>query len=206
MTLDKHPSLEKLQRYNEGTLPDFQECALEDHLAECEECASAIERIEALVFSGFTAAAHDAAVEHEVLLADPLARAIRRAIDEGSGAVSILEEWLEGAAALWGQHIAPKFGEFAMVPIHALSASDSLDIELSAADRRAELIVRESVQTVKVYLPGFGPSLVLLFAVPDEGNELSPVLVAQLLRVGDASRATFPAVPEGHYYLAISPR
>src|SRR5687767_1224077 len=156
---DNHLSLEKLQRYCERTLPDFQECAIEDHLAECEECASAIERMEAQIFLGFTAAAHAAAVEHEASLADPLARAIRGAIEAGSGAVSIMEEWLESAAALWGQHIAPKFGEYAMVPIHAVSASESLDIELSAADRRAELMVRESVQNVNVRLTGLGPSL-----------------------------------------------
>src|SRR5688572_6956266 len=142
---DNHLSLEKVRQYCEGTLPDFQECAIEDHLAQCEECASAIERMEAQLFSGFTAVAHAAAVEHEASLTDPLARAIRATIEAGSGPVSIIEEWLDSAAALWGRHIAPKFGEYAMVPIHAVNASESLDIELSAADRRAELMVRESV-------------------------------------------------------------
>lgn len=204
-TSDDHLSLEKLQQYCEGTLPDFQECALEDHLAECEECAAAIDRMEMQLFSGFRAAAHAAAVEHEASFTDPLARAIRAAIEAGSGGVSILEEWVESASALWARHTAPKFGDFAMVPIHAVSTSESLNIDLSAEDRRAEVTVRESLRTINVCFAGFGPSLALLFTVPDDGTEPEHVLVEPFRREGNASVATFPDVPEGHYYLAVSP-
>jgi len=46
---DRHPSLEELQQYCEGVLPDFRECVLDEHLADCEECALTIERMESLL-------------------------------------------------------------------------------------------------------------------------------------------------------------
>src|SRR5580700_1120122 len=92
-----HPPMDKLRRYCEGSLPDFQQSALEDHLADCAECVSTVNRMDALLFTGFSASNHAAAMATEARLADPLVAALRRSLEISQQFASTLQNWLDSA-------------------------------------------------------------------------------------------------------------
>ena len=201
MTFLTHPSMDRLRRYCEGEMPDFEESALEDHLADCEECLSAVRRMEALLFTGLTAEAHADALAAEALEADALADALRRALRAYGQYSQGIRAWLAGAGALWGDASVRLLGEAGLAPARGSAGTPLLRILLAPGELRAEVSVREAVQTVEVSVAGTEPGLAVLFQ-PGEGGF---VMVARIEAAGDAGLARFADVPEGRYLLAVSP-
>ena len=75
-------------------------------------------------------------------------------------------------------------------------------ILLAPGELRADVSVRETVQTVEVSVAGTEPGLAVLF----QSGEGGFVMVARIEAAGDAGLARFADVPEGRYLLALSPR
>jgi hypothetical protein len=196
-----HPSLEKIQRFCDGTLPDFEQVSLETHLAGCDECLGIVSRMDGMLYSGFTAEAHAAALEAEARAADPLVNAIREAIDTYHGFSSALRDWLGDAAAVWGSMRPRQFGEAGLLPINASDAPESVRVVLRPGETRALVEVQESGQTVEVECDAPAGSLVLLFWSREEVS----VRPAELRTAGDKRIARFEDVPAGTYRLAIGP-
>ena len=199
MRSETHLSLERLRLYCAGEMPDFEEEALEDHLAECEECLSAVRRMDALLFTGFSAETHAASIKAEALAADPLAFALRRARETYLEYAQTIHEWLGGAGAMWGEATARLFGEPGMVPARGSAATPPLRVALVPGEFRAEILIRETVQDVEVSPGSPEPALALLF----DPHENGIVRLAPIERIGTTGFAYFEAVPAGHYRLAI---
>ncbi len=196
-----HPSLEKIHGFCEGTLADFEQVALEEHLAGCDECLGIVSRMDGMLYSGFTAEAHAAALQAEARAADPLVNAIREAIDRYHGFASALRDWLGDAAAVWGSMRPRQFGEPGLLRINASDATEPVRVVLPPGESRAFVEVREPGQTVEVECDAPAGSLVLLFW----SDEKISVRAAELRTAGDMRIARFEAVPAGSYHLAIGP-
>jgi len=201
MTAPEHPGLEKLQQYCAGELPDFEEMALEDHFGECDECLAAVRRMDALLFGGFTAGAHAAALEGEARLADPLAAALRLALRTHQQFAAALQSWLGSAAAVWGGGAIRQWGEGALLPASG-SDTAALRVRLDPGEYRGEIDIREARQTVEIEQGGAEGQLAMLF----QSGEETSARVSSFERVAGVAVARFEDIPEGHYYLAISPR
>ena len=146
-----HPSLETMERYLDEALPDFEQGALEDHLAECAECTETLHRMDALLFSGFTAKSHAAAIAAEEFQADPLANALRAAQQVYAQYANTLRGWLDSAAALWEASPASPWGERGVVPVHS-QPDTPLQVTLQAGETRATVHVHRTAMTVIVTL------------------------------------------------------
>lgn len=199
---EKHPSLDKLRRYHEEDLPDFQACAVEDHLAECDECAATLQRMNALLFTGFTAKAHAAAIARELWSEDPLVAALHRARDLYTQFTSPIERWLDGASALWGGLSVARWGEAGLQLTSGADESAPLKVLLAGDESRAEIDMPPFTRTLTVEIAAGTSPVALLFQTGAE----TPVRVAPFQLQEGISTATFDGVPTGHYYLAIAPR
>lgn len=200
MTPGTHPSLRSLQGYLDESLPDFELADLEDHFAECEECMATVRRMDALLFSGFTAEAHAAAEAAEAFQADPLANALRAAQQTYAEYATALRDWLGSAAAFWEATPPLVFGEQGAVAVRS-QLDPVLRASLSGDATRAIIhVLRESV-TVEVRVSGTADSLVVLF----ENDGRGAVRVAPLRPGPENSIAVFENVPFGDYYLALAP-
>jgi anti-sigma factor RsiW len=203
MRSEGHPSLEKLKQYFEGELPDFQESLLEDHLTECEWCAATVERMDTLLYSGFTARAHAAANAAARIAADPLATALRRAIAGASQLAAPLRDWLNGPAAILGAGPLPAFG-FGATPMSGAS-NQALPVVLGPEQNRAQIKVADLKQDIEVRIAGPVPEIALLFETSQD-REDALVSVAAIEKENEFSRCSFPDVLQGEYYIAIGPR
>jgi hypothetical protein len=76
-----------------------------------------------------------------------------------------------------------------------------LRVALRADETRATVNVHRTAMTVIVTLPRRTTDLVLLF----EKEPGSAILVAPLEPGQEDSTVTFPAVPQGEYYVAVAP-
>jgi anti-sigma factor RsiW len=189
-----------MERYLDESLPDFEQAALEDHLGECAECMETLHRMDALLFSGFTARSHAAAIAAEEFQTDPLANALRAAQQLYAQYATTLRGWLESAAALWGASPSSPWGELGVVPIH-YRADAPLQVALQAGETRATVHVHRTSMTVIVTVQGLSTDLVVLF----EKEPGATILVAPLEAGQEVSTVVFPTVPEGEYYLAVAP-
>jgi hypothetical protein len=195
-----HPSLQSIQGYLEESLPDCDQADLEDHFAECEQCMATVRRMDALLFSGFTARAHAAALAAEALQADPLAQVLRAAQQTYGEYAATLRAWLESAAALWDASQPLVFGEPGAVPVRS-QRDARVRASLPPDETRAIVhVLRESV-TVEVSVAAARNSLVVLFAKDGGGV----VRVAQLRPGPEGSVVVFENIPLGEYYLALAP-
>ena len=202
MTLhEPHPKLETIRRYCDGSLPDFEQVSLESHLAECEECMGMMNRMDSLLESGFSAAAHAAALEAEAKAADPLARAIRQAAGAYREFAAELHRWLAGAAALWGDVPVRNLGQVGLVPVSGSAASRPIRVTLLAGESRASIDVRESGRILEVASDAPIGTLALLFSTGEEPS----IYVAVLQAEGAARVARFDRIQPGLYCLAIAP-
>jgi anti-sigma factor RsiW len=197
---ESHPSLQTMERYLDESLPDFEQAALEDHLGECAECAEALHRMDALLFSGFTAKSHAAAIAAEEFQADLLANALRAAQKAYAEYASTLRGWLDSAAALWGASPSSPWGEWGVVPVHS-QPDTPLEVTLQANETRATVSVHRTSMTVIVTIHRRSTDLILLF----EKEPGATIFVARLEPRQEDSVVTFPAVPQGEYYLAVAP-
>ena len=195
-----HPSLQTMERYLDESLPDFEQAALEDHLGECVECAETLHRMDALLFSGFTAKSHAAAIAAEEFQADPLAKALRAAQQAYAQYANTLRGWLDSAAALWGASPSSPWGEWGVVPVRS-QPDTPLEVTLQTDETRATVNIHRTSMTVIVTVQRRSTDLVLLFEKEPGGT----VLVAPLQAGQDASTVVFPAVSQGEYYLAVAP-
>ena len=195
-----HPSLQTMERYLDETLPDFDLAAIEDHLNECPECMETLHRMDALLFSGFTAKSHAAAIAAEEFQTDPLANALRAAQQVYAQYADTLRGWRDSAAALWEASPASPWGERGVVPVHS-QPDTPLQVTLQAGETRATVHVHRTAMTVIVTLQVRSTDLVLLFEKEAGGT----ILVAPLEPGREASTVVFPAVPQGEYYLAVAP-
>jgi Putative zinc-finger len=196
--IEFHPSLQTMERYLDDALPDFELAALEDHFAECGECMATLQRMESLLFSGFTAKAHATAVAAERLQSDPLARALRKARELFAGYGEALDAWLGSKEALWAAKPASEWG--GIVPVHTWQDAP-LEISLSEGETRAEVFVHKDGITMIVTVPGERSEIAVLFE-KDNGK----TVWAESFQPGSGkSTAAFPNVPRGEYRLAIAP-
>jgi anti-sigma factor RsiW len=197
---ESHPSLQTMERYLDASLPDFEQAALEDHLGECAECAEALHRMDALLFSGFTAKSHAAAIAAEEFQADPLANALRAAQKAYAEYANTLRGWLDSVAALWGASPSSPWGEWGVVPVHS-QPDTPLEVTLQAEETRATVSVHRTSMTVIVTIHRRSTDLVLLFEKEPGGT----VLAAPLQAGQEDSTVVFSTVPQGEYYLAVAP-
>ena len=195
-----HPSLQTMERYLDETLPDFEQAALEDHLAECAECMETLHRMDALMFSGFTAKSHAAAIAAEEFQADPLANALRAAQQVYVQYANALRGWLDSTAALWEASPSSPWGELGVVPVRN-QADTPVQVTLQAGETRATVHVHRATMAVVVTAQGRSTDLVLLFDKEAGGT----VLLAPLEPGQEVSTVAFPKVPQGEYYLAVAP-
>ncbi len=79
-----HLSVDTIARLCEGLLPEMEQCFAEDHLAECDACRGIFERMDALLYRGFSAESHAAAIRREAYAADPLVKALRETAERVS--------------------------------------------------------------------------------------------------------------------------
>jgi anti-sigma factor RsiW len=197
---ESHPSLQTMERYLDESLPDFEQAALEDHLGECDACMEALHRMDVLLFSGFTAKSHAAAIAAGEFQNDPLANALRAAQQAYAHYADTLRGWLGSAAALWGTSPSSPWGELGVVPVHS-QPDAPLQVTLQAGETRATVHVHRAPMTVIVTLDRRSTDLVLLFEREPGGT----VIVAPLEPGQEASTVVFRAVPQGEYYLAVAP-
>jgi len=197
---ESHPSLQTMERYLDESLPDFEQAALEDHLGECAECMETLHRMDALLFSGFTAKSHAAAIAAEEFQTDPLANALRAAQKVYAQYANTLRGWLDSAAALWESSPSSPWGELGVVPVHS-QPDTPLQVTLQAGETRATVHVHRTSMTVVVWLQRRSTDLVVLFG-KDPG---APILVAPFEPGQEGSTVVFPAVPQGEYCLAVAP-
>jgi anti-sigma factor RsiW len=189
-----------MERYLDESLSDFEQAALEDHLGECAECMETLHRMDALLFSGFTARSHAAAIAAEEFQTDPLANALRAAQRVYAQYATTLRGWLDSAAALWGASPSSPWGELGVVPVRS-QPDTPLQVTLQAGETRATVHVHRRSMTVVVTVQGRSTDLVVLF----DKEPGATILVAPLEAGEAASTVVFRAVPEGEYYLAVAP-
>lgn len=196
---EQHPSMETLNSFSEGTLPDFQQMVLEEHLAGCEACMTLFTRIDSLLFSGFTAENHAASLEAEARAADPLVQAIREALTRYKEFGTALREWLRDTAALWSSSGVRIF-EASLVPISGSAETAPVLVRLGDV-QRAFVDVLDPGQTIEVESSAPAGTPVLLFAAGEE-----PFIRAAALEDGGPVRtANFGPIPGGKYRIAIGP-
>jgi anti-sigma factor RsiW len=197
---ESHPSLQTMERYLDESLPDFEQAALEDHLGECAECLETLHRMDALLFSGFTAKSHAAAIAAEEFQADPLATALREAQQIYTQYADMLRGWLGSAASLWGASPSSQWGELGVIPVHS-QPDTPLQVTIQAGETRATVHVHRTIMTVIVMLQRRSTDLVLLFEKEAGGARF----VVPLVPGQEDSTGVFRAVPQGEYYLAVAP-
>jgi hypothetical protein len=198
---ERHPSVEKIHQFCEGILPDFEEVALEAHLASCEECLGLLTRMDGLLDSGFSAKAHAAALEAEARAADPLVNAINAAAVLYDDLAAALRNWLDDAAALWGDAPVRRLGQLGLLPVSGRELAQPIRVQLLHGESRAEITLRESGQTLEIESDAPAGAVALLFLTGDKES----VHAATLQPVGEARLARFDRVPAGNYRLAIGP-
>lgn len=198
---DSHPSLEILQHFCDGSLPDFEQVALESHLVECEECMGLVSRMDALLDSGFTAEAYAAALQAEALAADPLVVALRQAAGIYREFAATIRDWLGDAPALWGGAPVRQLGQAALIPVSGTAAVEPIRIALLSGESRAMVEVREAGQSIEITSDAAAGTIALLFL--PEGEPF--VQAATLEPEGGLRVARFNGIPAGSYGLAIGP-
>jgi hypothetical protein len=195
---EQHPSLDDLNQYCAGSLDEYEQMALEDHFGVCEDCLETVRRMNALLYAGMSSASHAAQAHAEALAADPLAKALRRAVTLSREYRELIGDWLEGAAAFWGEATAPRLGHVAAA--FTASGAGSL-LRLDPETDRAEVRVQVPVATLEIATTKAARLAVLFPAGDDAGDvRLAPFAVEGGLRV-----ARFAEVAEGDYLLALSP-
>ena len=197
-----HVSLEIMQRLCEGLLPDIEQCFVEDHLAECEECRGTFRRMDALLYRGFSAEAHAAAIRREAFASDALVIALRRAAALGHDVAGVFQRWLDSASAMWGEGRVPWFGGLGAVPVSGVSETEAIRVILAPGAARGRVRIVESGRSVRVEVSGATrPQAALLF---DPESDFSPI-VAEFQTAGGIHSAHFDDVPRGEYFVAVSP-
>lgn len=198
--MEFHPPLQMLERYLDESLPEFEQAALEDHFAECQECSETLARMEATLFSGFTAQSHAAAIAAERFQVDPLAKALRTAQRLYGQYAATLRRWLDSADALWDANPAKAWGEWGAVPV-STQPDLPLEIELGESETRARVSVHRDGMTVAVKSsPGRRGDLAVLF----EAGEEERIFAAVFETAPWGSGVTFHNVPRGRYSLAVA--
>jgi hypothetical protein len=197
-----HLSLEIMQRLCEGLLPDIEQCFAEDHLAECDDCRAVFRRMDALLYRGFSAEAHAAAIRREAYASDPLVIALRRAAAQvGRDVAAVFQRWLDTASAVWGPGPVPLFGMGA-VPVSGADEAEPIRVVLEPGTARGRIRIAEPRCDVWIEVPGGAkPRAVLIFDPESD----SPPVVADFETANGAHVAHFDGVPRGDYFLALSP-
>ncbi len=198
-----HLSFDTIARLCEGLLPEMDQCFAEDHLAECEACRGIFERMDALMYRGFSAESHAAAIRSEAYAADPLVKALRETAGRLSReAGAVVQRWLAGAAAMWDARTVPVFGSLGAVPVSGEDEPLPLRVALGRGTTRATVRIAEAFREVEVEVSGEAqPEVAILFA---SESDFSPTVAAFEI-AGSVRIARFPGVPHGEYSLAISP-
>jgi hypothetical protein len=194
--------MEQIHRFCEGILPDFEQVALEDHLAACDECMGVMSRMDGLLYSGFTAETHAAALEAEERAADPLVSAIRQAASVYRDFAAVFRDWLGDATALWGNLQVRQLGEAGLVPVSGSATAQPVRIRLLREESRALIDVRESGQTLEIRSDAPPGAVALLFRSGEEAS----VRAAAFEPAGEMRVARFEQLAAGSYRLAIGPR
>jgi hypothetical protein len=196
-----HVSLETMQRLCEGLLPDIEQCFAEDHLAECDDCRGVFRRMDALLYRGFSAEAHAAAIRREAYASDPLVVALRRAASQlGRDVAAVFQGWLDSASAVWGPGPVPLFGIRGAVPVSG--ADEPIRVVLDPGAARGKVRIAESRRAVRVEVTGGAkPRTALLFDPESD----SPPAIADFDTADGIHTAYFDSVPRGEYFLALSP-
>ena len=196
-----HLSVDTIARLSEGLLPEMEQCFAEDHLAECDACRGTFERMDALLYRGFSAESHAAAIRRETYAADPLVKALREAAARLSReAGTVVLRWLSGAAAMWDAGTVPVFGSLGAVPVSGEEEPLPLRLVLEPGTSRATVRIAEAFREVEVQVSG-DAQIAILFA-PEA--DFAPVVAAFEVS-GSVRLARFTRVPHGQYSLAISP-
>lgn len=198
-----HLSLDTIARLCEGLLPEMEQCFAEDHLAECEACRGTLERMDALLYRGFSAESHAAAIRREAYAADPLVVALRETVGRLSREAGVaVQRWLSSAAAMWDAGTAPVFGSLGAVPVSGEDEPLPLRVALERGTTRATIRIAEAFRQIEVEVSGEAqPMLAVLFA---SESDFAPA-VAAFEVAGGVRLARFAKVPHGEYSLAISP-
>jgi hypothetical protein len=197
-----HLSLEIMQRLCEGLLPDIEQCFAEDHLAECEECLGTFRRMDALLYRGFSAEAHAAAIRREAFASDVLVIALRRAAALGRDVAGVIQSWLDSTSAIWGEGRVPWFGGLGAVPVSGASETEAIRVILTPGAARGRVRIVESSRSVQVEVSGgTRPQAALLFDPESD----SPPAVAEFQTANGIHSAHFGDVPRGEYFVAVSP-
>ena len=199
MQQEQHPSLQKIQQLCEGILPDFEQVSLEDHLAGCEECLSVMSRMDGLLYSGFTAEAHAAALEVEASAADPLAKAIRQAATLYRDLASTLRDWLRDSSSIWGGISVRHLGETGLLPVSGSATAHPIRVTLLPGESRAVIDLREADQILEIECEAHLVGVALLFVTGEETS----VHASALQPATDKTVARFEQLPAGSYQLAI---
>jgi len=198
-----HISLATMQHLCEGALPEIERCFVEDHLAECGACLGVFRRMDALLYRGFSAEAHTAAILREAAATDPLAVALRRAASQaGRDLGAAIQRWLDTASALWGPEDVPLFGVRSAVPVAGQEEAEPIQVVLEPGAARCGVRVAESSRAVHVEVSGGSkPAAAVLF---DPESDAAP-LVAPFATAEGVHTARFDRVARGRYLLAVSP-
>lgn len=200
---DDHLSLEIMQRLCEGLLPEIDQCFVEDHLAECDDCRGVFRRMDTLLYRGFSAEAHAAAIRQEAYASDPLVVALRRAASQfARDAAAVLQRWLDSGSAGWGPNPVPLFGAHGAVAVSGGEEAEPLRVVLEAGVTRGRVRVAESHRAVQVEVSGGErPHAALLF---DPESDSLPAFKA--FETGNGVHiAYFDRILRGEYFLALSP-
>lgn len=193
----EHLSLTKIRRYSRGELPDFDREAVEDHFAECDDCFAIYCRMDALFGEGFTAAAHEAAIESARHASDSLVVALRAAAARFGNFAGSLKNWLDTAPSFWSAGDVPAFGAAAAAVKGKLGP---LIVNLASGVTRARVQVAESGEDVHVLVEGCIPRLAVLF---DPESDFLRASAFEQTAAGAIAR--FENLPEGEYLVAVSP-
>jgi hypothetical protein len=198
-----HISLETMQGLCEGLLPEVEQCFVEDHLDECDDCRGVFRRMDALLYRGFSAEAHAEAIRREAWDTDPLVAALRRAASAvGREAGVTLQRWLGTASALWGSEDVPLFGTLGAVPVAGWDESEPVHVAMEAGHERCKVHLAELRRDIEVAVSGGSkPASALLF---DPESDAPPV-VALFETANGVHTARFVDIPYGQYLLAVSP-
>lgn len=198
-----HLSIEIIQRLCEGALPDIEQCFVEDHLAECDDCRGVFRRMDVLFYRGFSAEAHAAAIRRKAYETDPLIVALRRGASQlGRDVNAIFQRWLDTTSAFWGYGDVPLFGTFSAVPVSGSTESEPVRVTIEPGIAKCRVRVAQSRRVIQVEVPGGPkPQAALLF---DPDSETAPI-VAAFETTNSVHIAHFDGVPRGEYFLAVSP-
>lgn len=198
-----HLSFDTIARLWEGSLPEMEQCFAEDHLDECDDCRGVFERMDALLYRGFSAESHAAAIRRAAYASDPLVAALREAAGRmARDASAAVQRWLASAAAIWGSGSSPVYGSLGAVPVLGEEGAVPLRVVLEPGGTRAIVRIGELLREVEVEVTGGSlPELAILFAAD---VDFVP-RVASFETVGGERSARFRRVPRGEYSLAVSP-